>query len=81
LENQKENVSVEPQKQEKKRERKGKVAQVYAMHQKGVAVKEIAEKMKLNERVVRSYIWRAKNPEKYKELLDRYFAKRKQMAE
>jgi hypothetical protein len=81
LENQKENVSVEPQRQEKKRKKKGKVAQVYAMHKKGVSIKEIAEKMKLNERVVRSYIWRAKNPEKYKALLDRYFAKRKQKAE
>jgi DNA-binding NarL/FixJ family response regulator len=55
LENQKENVSAEPQKQEKKRKKKGKVAEVYAMHQKGVSVKEIAEKMKLNERIARAF--------------------------
>ena len=59
LENQKENVSAEPQQQKKKRKKRGKVAEVYAMHQKGVSVKEIAKKMKLSERIVRSYIWRA----------------------
>jgi DNA-binding NarL/FixJ family response regulator len=72
-----EKVEVEaPKKKPKKK--KGKIAQVYAMHQKGVGVKEIAEKMGLSERVARSYIWRKQNPEKYAELLKRYFDKRKQ---
>jgi SOS response regulatory protein OraA/RecX len=62
----------------RQQKKKGKIAQVYKLHQKGVSANDIAEKMKLNERVVRSYIWRMKNPEKYKELLKRYFEKRKQ---
>jgi len=64
----------------KEQKKKGKIAQVYKLHQKGASVKEIAKKTKLNERVVRAYIWRMKNPEKYKELLKRYFEKRKQKA-
>ena len=60
-----------------KRMKKGKIAEVYALHQKGISVKQIAEKKKLSERVVRSYIWRAENPEKYKALLERYFEKKK----
>ena len=48
---------------------------------KSVSVKGIAQKMKLSESIVRSYIWRAKNPEKYKTLLELYFEKRKQKAE
>jgi len=79
-ENQKEPVSAENQKQKTKRKKKSKIAEVYALHQKGVKVKEIAEKMKLSEQIVRSYIWRAKNPEKYKKLLERYFEKKKQKA-
>jgi hypothetical protein len=51
------------------------------LHQKGVDVKEIAEQMKLKETVVRSYVWRAANPEKYKALLQRYFAKKRQNSE
>jgi predicted transcriptional regulator len=67
----------ENQKQKPKRKKKGKIAQVYAMHQKGVSAKQIAKKMKLSEWVVRAYIWRAKNPEKYKALLKRYREKKK----
>jgi hypothetical protein len=37
--------------------------------------------MKLSETIVRSYIWRAANPEKYKALLQRYFAKKRQKQE
>jgi cell shape-determining protein MreC len=37
--------------------------------------------MKLSERIVRSYVWRAANPEKYKALLQRYFAKKRQKHE
>lgn len=61
-----------------KKKKKGKISRIYEMHKKGVSVKEIAEKMKISERLVRSYIWRAANPEKYKELLKRYFDKKKE---
>ena len=65
----------------KRQKKKGKIAQVYALHQKGNTVKEIAEKMRLNERVVRAYIWRLANREKYRALLQRYFAKKRQKLE
>jgi len=77
-EKQKECVSAENQKQETKRKKKGKIAEAHTLHQKGVGVKEIAQKMKLSERIVRNYIWRAKNPQKYKKLLARYYEKKKQ---
>lgn len=65
----------------RRQKKKGKIAQVYKLHQKGASVKEIAEKMKLSERIVRSYIWRVANPEKYKALLQRYFEKKRQKQE
>lgn len=74
MENQQEQIPTEKQAKAKK---KSKIDKVYNLHKKGLKVKEIANKMKLSERVVRSYIWRKKNPEKYKELLKRYFDKRK----
>ena len=67
----KEQTLAENKNQKTRGKKNGKVAEVYAMHQKGVKVKEIAEKMKLSERVVRSYVWRAGNPEKYRSLLKR----------
>ncbi len=77
-ENQNETVPAKNQKQKtKQNKKKGKVAEVYAMHQKGVSVKDIAQKMKLSEAIVRSYVWRAGNPEKYKSLLKRYHEKKK----
>jgi predicted transcriptional regulator len=81
LKNKKEDVPEEIQQKEAKQKRKGKIAKVYELHQKGVSVKEIAEKMKLNERIVRAYIWRKQNPDKYKVLLNRYFSKKKQKQE
>jgi hypothetical protein len=47
------------------------------MSQKGSTIKDIAKKTGLKEQIVRSYIWRKQNAEKYKALLERYFAKRK----
>lgn len=78
-EKQKETVPAEkqPAKPKQKQKKKSKVEQVYQMSQKGSTVKEIAAKIKLSERVVRSYIWRAKNPSKYKALLQRYTDKKK----
>lgn len=81
MKNEKEPIAKSSKQKEPKQKPKGKVAQVYELRQKGASVKEIAQKMKLSERVVRSYIWRAGNPEKYKALLQRYFAKKKQKAE
>jgi len=65
----------------KQKKKKGKVKRVFEMHEKGVSNKEIAQKMNISERVVASYVWRAKNPEKYAELLKRYFAKKRQKQE
>ena len=81
MNNEKEPVAKTNKQKEPKQKRKGKVALAYELHRKGIAVKEIAEKMKLSERVVRSYIWRAGNPQKYRALLQRYFAKKKQKKE
>lgn len=81
MKNEKETVPEAKQQNELKQKRKGKIAQVYELHQKGISAKEIAEKMNLSERTVRSYVWRAANPENYKALLQRYFAKKKQKQE
>lgn len=56
--------------------KEGKIAKVYRLSQEGVSVKEITEKTKLSERIVRAYIWRMKNPEKYTALVKRYFEKK-----
>lgn len=71
----------EEKKQAKKRKKKGKIERVYQMRIEGLTVKQISEKMRLSERVIRSYIWRLKNPEAYKALLHRYFEKRRQKKE
>jgi hypothetical protein len=78
-----ENGDVSPKNREKKAKKKknGKIAEVFRLHQKGVSVKEIAEKMKLKESVVRAYIWRKNNPAKYKELVKRWYDKKKAKAE
>lgn len=81
MKNEKKAVSEDSQQKETKQKRKGKIAQVYSLHQKDLSVKEIAEKTKLSDRVVRAYIWRKENPEKYKALLNRYFSKKKQKQE
>jgi hypothetical protein len=60
--------------------KEGKIQKVYRLHQEGVSVKEISEKMNLGERIVRSYLWRMQNPEKHRELVRRYFTKKKQKA-
>jgi hypothetical protein len=65
----------------KKKKQESKISQVYEMHLKGINVKDIAKKTGLSERVVRAYIWRKKNPEKYQALLKRYFDKRKKKTE
>lgn len=34
--------------------KKGKIAKVYSLHEKGLSAKEIASKMKISERLVRA---------------------------
>ena len=73
---------VSPKTQEKKaKKKKGKIAEVFRLHQEGVDVKDIAEKMKLKESVVRAYIWRTKNPEKYQKLVKRWYDKKRAKTE
>jgi orotate phosphoribosyltransferase-like protein len=57
--------------------KEGRIAKAHRLSQEGLKPKEIATKMKLNIRIVRAYIWRAKNPEKYQALLKRYHEKKK----
>jgi predicted transcriptional regulator len=80
LENKAAEVAEEVQ-QKKQRKKKGKITKIYELHKKGASVKKIAEKTNLSDRVVRAYIWRKENPEKYKALLNRYFSKKKQKQE
>jgi DNA-binding NarL/FixJ family response regulator len=48
LKNQKENASPQNQEKKSKKKKKGKIAEVFRLHKKGVSVKEIAEKMLRN---------------------------------
>ena len=77
MKNEKGDVSPKNQQKKPKKKKKGKIAEVFRLHQKGVSVKDISEKTKLKESVVRAYIWRTKNPEKYKELVKRWYDKKK----
>ena len=81
MKNQKGDVSPKNEEKKSKKKKKGKIAKVYRLHQEGVSVKDIAEKMELKESVVRAYIWRMNNPEKYKELVKRWYDKKKAKAE
>ena len=65
----------------KNKKKQGKIKHVWEMSQKGVSVKDIAKKTGLSERVVRSYLWRKKNPDKYKALLARYLANKRTKAQ
>lgn len=59
----------------------GKIQRAFNYHEKGKKVAWISKKLELSERTVRAYIWRIGNPKAYKELLARYFAKRKLKAQ
>jgi hypothetical protein len=78
LQKKEEQTLAENKSQKTGRKKNGKVAEVFLLYQKGIAVKDIAKTMKLSERVVRSYVWRAGNPEKYRSLLKRYQQKKKE---
>ncbi len=75
-------VSVAPETQEVL---KTKVEKALALYEKlalqsmqpKVIFQKISEELKISERAARGYVWRAKNPEKFKALLTRYFEKRK----
>ena len=45
------------------------------------AVLEIAKRLGVSPRSVRGYIWRAQNHEKFKAMLERYYAKKSAKAE
>jgi hypothetical protein len=79
MQNQKEAVPTEDgqNKQTKPKKKEGRIQQVWEMSQKGASVKDIAKKTGLRDQIIRSYIWRKQNPEKFKALLKRYFEKRK----
>jgi DNA-binding NarL/FixJ family response regulator len=64
-------------KQIKPKKKEGKIEKVWQLSQKGSTVADIAKKTGLDERVVRSYVWRKANVDKYKALLARYQEKRK----
>jgi hypothetical protein len=83
MQNPKEPISTQKgqNKQTKTKKREGKIQQVWDMSQKGSIVKDIAKKTGLSERVVRSYLWRKKNPDKYKALLARYLANKRTKAQ
>lgn len=70
--------------------KKGKIDRAHQMYQKLKAegklkpkeiFDKIAEELKITPRSARGYVWRKENPEKYKALLDRYYAKKKAKAE
>ena len=61
--------------------KKGKIAKVNKMFKDGLSIADIAKKTGLSQQVVRAYKWRVENPEKYKAMIRRYFARRKQKAE
>jgi hypothetical protein len=73
-----ESVPAKVEKLEPKQKRRGKIAKVYKLHQEGLSTKEIAEKMKLKETIVRSYVWRSAHRQEYKQLLERYYQKKQQ---
>jgi DNA-binding NarL/FixJ family response regulator len=56
-----ESVPAKVEEPKPKQKKKGKIAQVYKLHQKGLGVKEISQKLSINERLVRSYLWRSAN--------------------
>ncbi len=55
-----------------------KIAQVAELYNRDgpyqLSVKDIAELMGISTKSVWGYIWRAKNPEQYKKLLEKYYS-------
>jgi ribosomal protein S6 len=60
--------------------KEGKIAKAYRLHTEGTSIKDIAAKLKIKENVARSYIWRMKQPDKYRALLERYRAKKQKQS-
>ena len=57
--------------------KEGKVTTTFLLHQRGFKSKKIAELLGITARLANAYIWRKKNPEKYRALLKKYFDKKK----
>jgi len=65
--------------------KKGKIEKVYRLYTKAIeagekssdVIDQLAKKFKVSKRTIRGYIWRAKNPEKYRAVVQKYFERRK----
>lgn len=55
----------------------GKIERVYNLREQGKSFEQIAKKLNISKRLAYSYWWRKANPEKYKALLERYYAKKR----
>lgn len=63
-------------------EKEGKIRTAFILRSNHeMAIKDIAEALEISERTTRAYLWRVKEPEKYKALLERYFDKKKAKAQ
>lgn len=70
-----------PAKPKPKKKKQSKILHALQLHNKGASVREIATKLDISPRLVRSYLWRGLHPAEYRALLKRYFTKRKQKKE
>jgi len=62
--------------------KEGKIRTAFILRNKHeMAIKDIAEVLEVSQRAIRAYLWRVKEPEKYKALLKRYFDKKKTKAQ
>lgn len=75
--NQAEGPTITKKQLNKMLSKEGKVTAAFLLHQRGFKPKKIAELLGINTRIVTAYIWRKANPDKYKAVLKRYFAKKK----
>lgn len=55
----------------------GKIERAYNLREQGKSFEQIAKKLNISKRLAYSYWWRKANPEKFKELLKRYYDKKK----
>jgi hypothetical protein len=62
-------------------EPKTKIEYAAQLYQQGYKVPQIAEALEISPRTVRGYIYRTAHPDKFKEIVARYFAKKRASAE
>lgn len=76
-------------KKEKKRAKEGKIKKVFRLYTKAIeagekssdVIDQLAKKFKVSKRTIRGYIWRVKNPEKYRAIVQKYFERRRASVE